>query len=1171
MQRVNDYFPYGLQVSRETWDGLGLGHVRAELLGLGPVPDLVFVRHVASLLNRRPECAGHPAQARLMNLHVLMTQVFRHVIDVYAGSQHPGVLDRALDDARQRTSADQVVAALEGVVRYFPPAPVVDGVEWPECWLQADEPGTPRRDRLLREALILRVAAENPALDDFREVLDDRDLAASTPYLEVARSVEDRLRREPAPGPAGMNLPDFLRAPMRAAPHSLLAQVEYIRQHWATLLPPDMLDEIRVAFDVVREEERQWWSPGDGGPPAVLDFASRAWSPRHHGPDPEAFSRDADWMPNVVLIAKMVYVWLDQLSKRYGRPIQRLDQIPGEELDRLAAWGFTGLWLIGVWERSSASQRIKQLAGNPDALSSAYALYDYRIADDLGGEDALAHLREETRRRGIRLASDMVPNHTGIYSQWTVDHPDWYVQLDYPPYPVYTFNGPDLSPDPRVGLFIEDGYWERRDAAVVFKHVDRATGRVRFIYHGNDGTSTPWNDTAQLDYMQPQVREAVMQAILGVARRFPIIRFDAAMTLAKLHYQRLWYPAPGQADGVPSRAGRGMTDAEFDAAFPAEFWREVVDRVAAEAPDTLLLAEAFWLMEGYFVRTLGMHRVYNSAFMNMLKLEDNGKYRQTLKNVLEFEPQILQRFVNFMNNPDERTAVEQFGREGKYLGTALMLVTLPGLPMFGHGQVEGFTEKYGMEYKRAYRDETPDAGLIAAHEARVFPLMRRRPLFSGAENFALYDFFAGDAVNEDVFAYSNRAGEERGLILFHNKFASTAGWVRTSTGIARKDASGGTAVAPSTLAEALALNGDGRTYYVFRDWLAGLEYLRSGRELVERGLHVDLGAYDCRAFLDWREIRDDDFGTWGRLREMLGDGGVGSVDEEVKGVRFGEVHQRLAEVVTVAAARVAEVPAQGRAVGAGPVLGAARALVDALDRHGSGAGDPDLRAVAMTASFEALRGLVHRAPAPSETTKAPAGPLQDALADPRVRRVALAGIALQHAGAMASRGHELGLGRPLDGCGANGVHVEAGRLLPVVLEHAGLFADPGLDVRPGIAGLLGDAGARAALRVHEAGGIEWLHRESLEEVATLIAVLAAVTPAADGRFPGAAAVAAIGTALKRLLDGAGRAGYRVDALPGNLKPPKVRTAPRPRRGEGGRSTPSRPRPAAPAKRPSRAR
>ena len=57
--------------------------------------------------------------------------------------------------------------------------------------------------------------------------------------------------------------------------------------------------------------------------------------------------------------------------------------------------------------------------------------------------------------------------------------------------------------------------------------------------------------------------------------------------------------------------------------FYETIWREVVDRVAREVPDTLLLAEAFWMMEGYFVRTLGMHRVYNSAFMHMFKKEEN--------------------------------------------------------------------------------------------------------------------------------------------------------------------------------------------------------------------------------------------------------------------------------------------------------------------------------------------------------------------------------------------------------------------------------------------------------------------------------------------------------------------------------------------------------------------
>ena len=100
----------------------------------------------------------------------------------------------------------------------------------------------------------------------------------------------------------------------------------------------------------------------------------------------ENFSPDREWMPRLVLIAKNTYVWMDQLSQEYKRHITRLDQIPDEELEKLASWGFTGLWLIGLWERSKASAQIKQLMGNPEAIASAYSLFDYRIADELGGE-----------------------------------------------------------------------------------------------------------------------------------------------------------------------------------------------------------------------------------------------------------------------------------------------------------------------------------------------------------------------------------------------------------------------------------------------------------------------------------------------------------------------------------------------------------------------------------------------------------------------------------------------------------------------------------------------------------------------------------------------------------------------------------------------------------------
>ncbi len=74
----------------------------------------------------------------------------------------------------------------------------------------------------------------------------------------------------------------------------------------------------------------------------------------------------------------------------------------------------------------------------------------------------------------------------------------------------------------------------------------------------------PWNDTAQLNYLMPDVREAVIQTILAVARQFPIIRFDAAMVLAKKHVERLWFPEPGSGGAIASRAGLGMTKAEFD-------------------------------------------------------------------------------------------------------------------------------------------------------------------------------------------------------------------------------------------------------------------------------------------------------------------------------------------------------------------------------------------------------------------------------------------------------------------------------------------------------------------------------------------------------------------------------------------------------------------------------
>jgi hypothetical protein len=409
----------------------------------------------------------------------------------------------------------------------------------------------------------------------------------------------------------------------------------------------------------------------------------------------------------------------------------------------------------------------------------------------------------------------------------------------------------------------------------------------------------PWNDTAQLNYLKPEVREAVIQTILHVARKFPIIRFDAAMTLTKKHYQRLWVPEPGTGGAIPSRAEHGMTRAELNRLMPEEFWRQVVDRIAQEAPETLLLAEAFWLLEGYFVRTLGMHRVYNSAFMNMLKDEENSKYRSVIKNTLGFNPEVLKRFVNFMSNPDEETALFQFGKGDKYFGVCTMMVTMPGLPMFGHGQIEGFAEKYGMEYRYAKWDERPDWDFMRRHEREIFPLMKHRHLFAEVRNFLLYDFFTPEGyVNEDVFAYSNCTNDERALVIYHNKYASARGWVRMSAAYSVKAGEGDERrLIQKTLGEGLGLTPDHTYFTIFRDHVTGLQYIRNSRELCEKGLYVELGAYNYHVFIEFREIRDNQWQQYAQIANYLNGRGAPSVEDVFKEILLQPVQHTLKELI----------------------------------------------------------------------------------------------------------------------------------------------------------------------------------------------------------------------------------------------------------------------------------
>ncbi len=744
----------------------------------------------------------------------------------------------------------------------------------------SDTPGVPSEldDSAILEYWTENLAAVNPALEKFLPIL-----AQVSDPGETCRKLRDWSAKQKPAFSSRKSIFVFLSEPFAAYPDDLTAQAGFILKAWQPWLG-DWAQRLLRGLDYVKEEQKTRFA--GPGPVHGPDY-SASWTE-----NPERYSSDRDWMPSVVMIAKNALVWLDQLGQKYKRNISQLDEIPEEEISYLSAAGFNTLWLIGIWERSTASRTIKQWCGNPEAASSAYAIKRYEVASQLGGNTALEKLKAMCRRHGIRLASDMVPNHTALDSDWLMDHPDWFISRSDNPFPAYTYSGENLSGNDRIGIYLEDHYFTQSDAAVVFKRVDHESGEEHYIYHGNDGTTMPWNDTAQLNYLNAELREAVIQTILKVARQFPVIRFDAAMTLARKHYRRLWFPPPGSGSDIPSRSDYAMNDDEFDALFPGEFWREVVDRVATEAPDTLLLAEAFWLMEGYFVRTLGMHRVYNSAFMHMLKTERNRDYRKAIRETLAFDPDILKRYVNFMSNPDEDTARAQFGDGDKYFAVATLLATLPGLPLWGHGQTEGFREKYGMEFQRAYWNEKADEHLVSEHWTRIFPLFRRRRLFADVSNFRFYDFHTDHGVDENVFAYYNRADDKQVLVFVNNASRTTRGYIDESVPFRDKARN---KTRSESFANTLKLPDHSGHFLAYRDMIRNREFIGTIDDLRRNGFSLSLEAYQSCVFSDFN-IRPGS-AELEKLCHRLRGKGVESLEKELLADKLRPAHDCFMKIV----------------------------------------------------------------------------------------------------------------------------------------------------------------------------------------------------------------------------------------------------------------------------------
>lgn len=449
-----------------------------------------------------------------------------------------------------------------------------------------------------------------------------------------------------------------------------------------------------------------------------------------------------------------------------------------------------------------------------------------------------------------------------------------------------------------------------------------------------------------------------------------------------------------------------------------------------------------------------------------------------------------------------------------------------------------------MEYARAYYNETPDEYLIARHEREIFPLLKRRYLFAEVDHFYLYDFFTPEGkVDENVFAFSNRYGEERALVIYHNKFATTRGWIRTSVAFLENGR-----LVQRTLAEGLGLSSNPKAYTIFRDFISGLEFIRSNSELAEQGLYFELHAYKYAVFLEFREVIPTRLKPYDELARLLGGQGVPSIEDEVMHLSLRPVHHAFASAIEPEVLRelmqgwlYGKINHQSVALFKEKLTAILQAK-DAVENHAGG----ETRFVEQSAQrYIALMTLAHLEPDPTEEdwltvfrTLLPADDRPDS-----AWRVMLIWLFVQHLDAVRQTAVDIHLNvvqdwrlekfivQSLTQSEQDEARARTEAELIRLLVERERYTGETRDVRFTLKGLLESREADRFLGVNEFQGVEYFNRERFLVLANAFYILSAVEDLADAGNTLTSALrekfAARYEVLQKLAADAEQCGYRL--------------------------------------------
>jgi glycosidase len=438
------------------------------------------------------------------------------------------------------------------------------------------------------------------------------------------------------------------------------------------------------------------------------------------------------WPRRPIIYEINAWVWLNELSRCYGRPIN-LGSVPAKEWDQLAEWGFDGVWLMGVWERSPAGREISLSTPaiveecrrtlpdftSEDVSGSPYCIRRYVVDEHLGGKAGLAAARKALADRKLRLLLDFVPNHVAPDHPWVTEHHEYFVQG----------SKEDLARDPASFLAANNAVLAR----------------------GRDPYFPAWPDTVQVNAFSPGLRRAAIATLKDIAGQCDGVRCDMAMLLLNSVFSRTWKERAGPVPG-------------------SEYWREVIQGVREQSPTFLFIAEAYWDLE-WELQQQGFDFCYDKRLYDRLVHEDALSVRGHLTADLKYQDHL----IRFLENHDEPRCAATF-RNLKARAAALTIMTTPGAKLLHEGQFEGARVKLSVHLGRRPQ-ETVDAGLREFY-SNLLRLVSEQALLEGEWQLCECRGWTDNTSNLNLLAWCWTNGDLRSVTVINYSDFPSQGMVQ---------------------------------------------------------------------------------------------------------------------------------------------------------------------------------------------------------------------------------------------------------------------------------------------------------------------------------------------------------------------------------------------------------